>query len=98
MDYCAGAGGKSLAFGSLLKGKGQLFLYDEREAALIKAKKRFSKAGINNVQFHKELAVLNKFKGKMDWLVLDVPCTGKTIKMGFYYKEFLRGKYDKQYC
>ena len=76
LDYCAGGGGKSLAFGPLLKGKGQLFLHDQREASLIKAKKRFNKAGIQNVQFHKDLTSLKKFYGKMDWLVLDVPCTG----------------------
>lgn len=76
MDFCSGSGGKSLAFGPFLKGKGQIFLHDQREYALIKAKKRFQRAGIQNVQFHKDLDALKKYQGKMDWLVLDVPCTG----------------------
>src|SRR5690606_34509063 len=40
LDYCAGAGGKTLAFAHRLQGKGQIFLHDVRKAALEEAKKR----------------------------------------------------------
>lgn len=70
LDYCAGAGGKTLAFAHLLQNKGQIYLHDIRPSALQKARKRMERAGVQNVQFN-----LGK-KGKMDWVVVDVPCTG----------------------
>lgn len=47
-----------------------------RERALIEAKKRFARSGLNNVQFHLGESSLGKYHKKMDWVVLDVPCTG----------------------
>jgi len=49
LDYCAGAGGKSLCYAYKLKGTGQIFLYDTRSYILEQAKKRFKTAGIQNV-------------------------------------------------
>lgn len=40
MDYCAGSGGKTLAFAPLMHNKGQIFLHDIRSYALIEARKR----------------------------------------------------------
>lgn len=94
LDYCAGAGGKSLAFGPFLKGKGQLILHDARETALIKARTRFQRSGIQNVQFHKEKSSLNGFKGKIDWLVLDVPCTGISLSFIEKTEVFLYRNWD----
>ena len=72
LDYCAGSGGKALAFAHKLAGKGQIYLHDIRPTALAKAKIRLRRAGIENAQFqcHKSL------KGKMDWVLVDVPCSG----------------------
>jgi 16S rRNA (cytosine967-C5)-methyltransferase len=52
LDYCGGSGGKSLAIAHLLQQKGQIFIHEPREVALGKAKRRFARAGITNVQFH----------------------------------------------
>lgn len=76
LDFCAGSGGKSLAFSHFLKDSGQIFIHDSREKIIANAKKRFRKAGVNNVQFHHDLGNMKKLKKKMDWIVLDVPCTG----------------------
>ncbi|EGR34345.1 sun family protein, putative [Ichthyophthirius multifiliis] len=79
LDYCAGSGGKSLAFAHLMEGKGQLYLHDIRNQVLIEAKKRFKKAGIQNVQFHNQESLNEKkqlLKNKFDWILCDVPCTG----------------------
>jgi len=70
LDYCAGSGGKSLAIAPLLYQSGQIYLHDIRIAPLKKARIRFRRAGIQNVQFH-----LPKQK-KMDWVITDVPCSG----------------------
>ena len=56
---------------------GQIFLHDVREAPLQEAKKRFARSGINNVQYHCGEKTLKKYIGKMNWVVLDVPCSGK---------------------
>ena len=78
LDYCAGAGGKTLAFAHRLQGKGQIYLHDVRRGALDEAKKRLRRAGVQNVQYvyPEETQKLSKLKGKMDWVLLDVPCTG----------------------
>ncbi len=76
LDYCAGAGGKSLSFAPKMKGKGQIFLYDLRHHALLAAKKRLKRCGVQNAQIVTEEKGLNRLKGRMDWVLLDVPCTG----------------------
>ncbi len=75
LDYCAGAGGKTLAFAPKLQGKGQIYLHDIRDRPLQEAKKRLKRAGIENCQL---LSSPNKkaLKGKMDWVLVDVPCSG----------------------
>lgn len=72
LDYCAGAGGKTLAFAHSLDNTGQIYLHDIRPRALQEARKRLNRAGVQNVQFTLSPAQ----KGKMDWVVVDVPCTG----------------------
>lgn len=77
LDYCAGSGGKTLAFAHRLQMKGQIYLHDIRQNALLRAKKRLKRAGIENAQLlsydapHKE-----NLRGKMDWVIVDSPCSG----------------------
>ncbi len=71
LDYCAGAGGKSLAFAPEMQQSGQLYLHDIRHEALQEAKKRLRRAGIQNGQFK-----LPYKKKSLDWVVVDVPCSG----------------------
>jgi 16S rRNA (cytosine967-C5)-methyltransferase len=73
LDYCAGAGGKSLAIACLMENKGQLYLHDIRPAILNIAKRRLKRAGVENAQIGPEL---NRLKGKMDTVLVDAPCTG----------------------
>lgn len=76
-DYCSGSGGKSLAIAAAMQNKGQLFLHDIRPQALVEAKKRLKRAGVQNAQILLSKAPnLKLLKGKMDWLLLDVPCSG----------------------
>lgn len=77
LDYCAGSGGKSLAIAPNMQGKGQLYLHDIRSQALLEAKKRLHRAGIQNGQivFPENLETKNLLK-KMDWVLVDVPCSG----------------------
>jgi len=77
MDYCAGSGGKTLAFAPFMKNHGQIFLHDIRENILQQARKRLKRAGIQNAQtVHAEDPKLKKLKKKMDWVLVDAPCSG----------------------
>lgn len=77
LDYCSGAGGKTLAFAHQLENRGQIYLHDIRSNILEQAKKRLRRAGIQNVQFLQEgHPTLGKLKQKMDWVLADVPCSG----------------------
>ena len=77
LDFCAGSGGKTMTFGPFMKQKGQIYLYDQREKALLRARKRLNRAGLQNIQLISQYDELkSKLAGKMDWVVLDVPCTG----------------------
>lgn len=77
LDYCSGSGGKSLAFAPLMQGKGQIFLHDVRKKALLEAKKRLARAGVQNAQwkdaFDPTLCLLH---GKMHKVLVDAPCSG----------------------
>ena len=77
LDFCAGSGGKTLAFAHQMKEKGQIYLYDIRPHALLEAKKRLKRAGIQNAQLlDKEKLKKKGLLSRMDWILLDVPCSG----------------------
>jgi 16S rRNA C967 or C1407 C5-methylase (RsmB/RsmF family) len=77
LDYCGGSGGKTLAFAPRMKGKGEIYLHDIRKSALTEASRRFRRAGVQNVQiFSPEHPSLPKLAHKMDWVLVDVPCSG----------------------
>jgi 16S rRNA (cytosine967-C5)-methyltransferase len=74
LDFCSGSGGKTLAFGPDMQNKGIIYLYDIRENILKEAKKRLKRANIQNYQFLK--IDDKKLYNKMDWVLVDVPCSG----------------------
>lgn len=78
MDYCAGSGGKTLAFAPRMQNKGQIYLHDVREHALLESRRRLKRAGIQNAQIVKadDTAKLKKLKKSMQWVLVDAPCTG----------------------
>ncbi|RDB31369.1 RsmB/NOP family class I SAM-dependent RNA methyltransferase [Candidatus Similichlamydia laticola] len=77
LDYCAGAGGKTLAFAPNMRNRGEILLYDIRASLLEKARQRLKRAGIHNIRFcYPPEGPPKKYYNKMDWVVLDVPCSG----------------------
>lgn len=71
IDYCAGAGGKSLAIASLLKGKGKIEAHDIDWHRLEQIKPRLERLNIKNVVPVRELS------GKdYDRFIIDAPCSG----------------------
>lgn len=77
LDFCAGSGGKTLAFAHKLQGTGQIYLHDIRPKALSEAKRRLKRAGIENGQILlPDSPQKQKLKGAMDWVLVDAPCSG----------------------
>ena len=78
LDFCSGAGGKTLCFAPRMQNQGQIFLHDVRLEALFEAKRRLNRAGIQNAQtiLHTDTSRLSLILGKMDWVLVDVPCSG----------------------
>ena len=77
IDYCAGSGGKTLAFAHKLQNRGQIHLYDIREFMLLEAKKRLKRAGVQIFHILRRHHLKKKsLLKKMDWVLLDVPCSG----------------------
>lgn len=75
IDYCCGAGGKSLAMASLLKGQGQIEAHDVNPRRLEQLKPRLARLGIGNVKTVSAAeagAVYTRF-------VIDAPCSGTGI-------------------
>lgn len=75
-DYCAGAGGKTLALCAAMDNKGQVHAYDSDKSRLAPIYERLKRAGSRNVQVHTPKDDLSHLTGKMDRVLIDAPCTG----------------------
>ena len=79
-DYCAGAGGKTLALGMLMRGAGRIYALDVSAARLAALAPRAARAGISNV--HSIVlsgdndARTRRLAGKIDRVLVDAPCSG----------------------
>ncbi len=77
-DLCAGGGGKTLALAALMDNKGQIFAWDRDRHRLAPIFTRLERAGVRNAQVKRagDEQELAQFNGRIDCVVLDVPCTG----------------------
>jgi 16S rRNA (cytosine967-C5)-methyltransferase len=76
LDFCAGAGGKTLALAAAMENQGQLHAYDSDKHRLKPIYERIRRAGTRNVQVHAPDDDLASLVGTMDKVVIDAPCTG----------------------
>ncbi|MBU2189854.1 MAG: RsmB/NOP family class I SAM-dependent RNA methyltransferase [Alphaproteobacteria bacterium] len=76
LDYCAGAGGKTLALSAAMENRGQLFAYDSEKARLAPIFDRIRRAETRNVQVLSKPQELAPLAGQMDLVLIDAPCTG----------------------
>ncbi len=76
LDYCAGAGGKTLALSAAMENKGQVFAYDAEKARLAPIFERLRRSGTRNVQVVSKRQELAALEGQMDIVLVDAPCTG----------------------
>jgi 16S rRNA (cytosine967-C5)-methyltransferase len=76
LDYCAGAGGKTLALSAALENHGQIFAYDADKVRLAPIFDRLKRAGSRNVQIVTAEEALATRQDAMDLVLVDAPCTG----------------------
>lgn len=80
VDFCAGAGGKTLALGATMRNTGRLYAFDISEKRLAKLKPRLARSGLSNVHpvqiAHENDAKVKRLAGKIDRVLVDAPCSG----------------------
>lgn len=80
VDFCAGAGGKTLALGAAMNNKGRIVATDVLEDRLEKAKLRFRRAGLHNIETRALTDERDKWVKRQqqhfDLVLIDAPCTG----------------------
>ena len=79
-DFCAGAGGKTLALGALMRNTGRLYAFDVSEKRLAKLRPRLARSGLSNVHpawiAHENDTKIKRLAGKLDRVLVDAPCSG----------------------
>ncbi len=80
VDFCAGAGGKTLHLAALMANSGSLYAFDISAKRLERLKPRLARAGLDNVR---SVAIQNerdvrvqRLAGKIDRVLVDAPCSG----------------------
>ena len=80
VDFCAGAGGKTLAIGAAMRSTGRLYAFDTSAHRLDSFKPRMARSGLSNVHpaaiAHERDDRVKRLSGKMDRVLVDAPCTG----------------------
>jgi 16S rRNA (cytosine967-C5)-methyltransferase len=80
IDFCAGAGGKTLAIAATMENKGRLLAWDTAAHRLEQIHKRLARAGVSNTQTHALTSETDPFLKRhfktADWVMVDAPCSG----------------------
>jgi 16S rRNA (cytosine967-C5)-methyltransferase len=80
VDFCAGAGGKTLALGAMMRNTGRLYAFDISGHRLENLKPRLARSGLSNVYStqiaHENDDRIKRLRGKIDRVLVDAPCSG----------------------
>ena len=80
VDFCAGAGGKTLALGASMRSTGRLYAFDTSAHRLAALKPRLARSGLSNVHpvaiAHERDDRIKRLAGKIDRVLVDAPCSG----------------------
>ncbi len=80
VDFCAGAGGKTLQLGAMMKNTGRLYAFDVSDKRLSRLKPRAARAGLSNVHpvviSGENDTRVKRLAGKADRVLVDAPCSG----------------------
>ena len=80
VDFCAGAGGKTLAIGAAMRSTGRLYAFDTSGHRLDALKPRLARSGLSNVHpaaiAHERDDRVKRLSGKIERVLVDAPCSG----------------------
>jgi 16S rRNA (cytosine967-C5)-methyltransferase len=80
VDFCAGAGGKTLALGAAMRSTGRLYAFDTSAHRLESLKPRLARSKLSNVYpsaiAHERDDRIKRLSGKIDRVLVDAPCSG----------------------
>jgi 16S rRNA (cytosine967-C5)-methyltransferase len=80
VDFCAGAGGKTLALGAAMRNTGRLYAFDISAHRLDNLKPRLARSKLSNVHpaaiAHERDDRIKRLSGKIDRVIVDAPCSG----------------------
>jgi 16S rRNA (cytosine967-C5)-methyltransferase len=80
VDFCAGAGGKTLALGAAMRNTGRLYAFDTSGHRLDAMRPRLARSGLSNVHTvqiaHERDERVKRLAGKIDRVLVDAPCSG----------------------
>lgn len=80
VDFCAGAGGKTLLLGALMHNLGRLYAFDTSEKRLANLRPRLQRSRLSNVHpqvlAHERDTKVRRLAGKIDRVLVDAPCSG----------------------
>jgi 16S rRNA (cytosine967-C5)-methyltransferase len=80
VDFCAGAGGKTLLLGALMHSQGRLYAFDTSEKRLANLKPRLQRSGLSNIHpqliAHERDTKVRRLAKKIDRVLVDAPCSG----------------------
>jgi 16S rRNA (cytosine967-C5)-methyltransferase len=80
VDFCAGAGGKTLALAAQMQNKGKLFACDVLQGRVDRAATRLNRAGVYNVErlglSSERDPWVKRHAGGFDRVLVDAPCSG----------------------
>jgi 16S rRNA (cytosine967-C5)-methyltransferase len=80
VDFCAGAGGKTLAIGAAMRNTGRLYAFDTSAHRLDALKPRLARSKLSNVHpaaiAHERDERIKRLAGKIDRVIVDAPCSG----------------------
>ena len=80
VDFCAGAGGKTLAIGASMRSTGRLYAFDTSAHRLESLKPRLARSKLSNVHpsaiAHERDERIKRLSGKIDRVLVDAPCSG----------------------
>jgi 16S rRNA (cytosine967-C5)-methyltransferase len=80
VDFCAGAGGKTLALGAMMRSEGRVYAFDTSERRLAGLKPRLKRSGLSNVTPQhidsENDSRIKRLAGKIDRVLVDAPCSG----------------------
>ncbi len=80
VDFCAGAGGKTLMLGAMMHSQGRLYAFDVSQKRLDNLKPRLKRSGLSNLHplviAHENDTKVKRLAGKIDRVLVDAPCSG----------------------